>query len=48
MAFQELFTDNVPPSRLWTDKGRESYHQPVKRLLTANNVILYSTENEEK
>ena len=21
MAFQELSTDNAPPSRLWTDKG---------------------------
>ena len=26
-AFQELFTDNVPPSRLWTDKGTEFYNQ---------------------
>ena len=48
MAFQELFTDNAHPSRLWTDKGTEFYNQHVKRVLTANNVTLYSTENEEK
>ena len=48
MAFQELFTNNAPPIRLWTDKGTELYNQYVKRVLTANNVTLYSTENEEK
>ena len=48
MAFQELFTDNAPPSRLWTDMGTEFYNQHVKRVLTANNVALYSTENGEK
>ena len=48
MAFQELFTDNAPPSRLWTDKGTEFYNRQVKRVLAANNVTLYSTENEEK
>ena len=48
MAFQKLFTDNAPPSRMWTDKGTEFYNQHVKRVLTAKNVTLYSTENEEK
>ena len=48
MAFQELFTDNAPPSRLWTDKDTEFYNQQVKRVLIANNVTLYSMENEEK
>ena len=38
MAFPELGTDN----------GTEFYNQQVKRVLTANNVKLYSTENEEK
>ena len=33
---------------LWTDKGTEFYNQQLKRVLTANNVTLYSTENEEK
>ena len=36
------------PSRLWTDKGTEFYNQELKTVLTANNVMLYSTENEEK
>ena len=36
------------PSRLWTDKGMEFYNQHVRRVLDANNVTLYSTENEEK
>ena len=36
------------PSRLWTNKGTEFYNQHVKRVLTANNVTLDSTENEEK
>ena len=48
VAFQELFTDSTPPSRLWTDNGTEFYNQHVKRVLAAINVILYSTENEEK
>ena len=49
MAFQELFSStNAFPSRLWTDKGTYFHNQQVKRVLTANNVALFSTENEEK
>ena len=50
MALQKLFTTttNASPSRLWTHKGTEFYNQQSKRVLTANNVTLYSTENEEK
>ena len=40
MTFQELFTDNAPPSRLWTDKDTEFYNQQVERVLAANNVAL--------
>ena len=36
------------PTRLWTDKGKEFYNKTVKNLLEKNNIILYSTENEEK
>ena len=46
-AFRKLFL-NGHPSRLWTDKGTEFYNQQLKAVLTANNVMLYSTENEEK
>ena len=49
MAFHKLFSStNAPPSRLWTDKGTEFYNQQLKRVLAANNVTLYSAENEEK
>ena len=37
-----------PYLTLWTDKGTEFYNQQLKRVLTANKVTLYSTENEEK
>ena len=40
--------EDASPSRLWTDKGTEFYNQQLKRLLTANNVTLNSTVNEEK
>ena len=48
MAFQKYFTINAAPSRLCTDKGTEFYNQQLKRVLTVNNVTLYSTKNEEK
>ena len=48
MTFQKLFTTNASPSRLWTDKGTEFYNQQLKRVLTAHNVTLDPTENEEK
>ena len=48
MALQKLFTTNAPPNRLWANKGAEFYNQQLRRVLTANNVTLYSTENEEK
>ena len=46
-AFQKLFL-NGHPSRLWTDKSTEFYNQQLKAVLAAKNVMLYSTENEEK
>ena len=46
MTFPELFTNDAPPSRLWTDKGTEFYNQHVKRVLTANNVALYRERGE--
>ena len=46
-AFRKMF-HNGHPSRLWTDKGKEFYNQQLKCVLEANNVMLYSTENEEK
>ena len=46
-AFRELFFAGHP-SHLWTDKGTEFYNQQLKAVLAANNVMLYSTEPEEK
>ena len=46
-AFRKLFL-NGHPSRLWTDKGIGFYKQQLNAVLAANNVMLYSTENEEK
>ena len=47
-AFRKLLLHNGHPNRLWTDKGTEFYNQHLKGLLGAYNVMLYSTENEEK
>ena len=47
-AFQMLFTNNKPPAKLWTDKGTEFYNVNMKKVLKEHNVLLYSTENEEK
>ena len=46
-AFRKLF-HNGHPSRLWTDKGTELYNRQLKAVLEGNNVMFYSTENEEK
>ena len=45
-AFRKLF-HNGHPSRLWTDKGSEFYNRQLKSVLEANDVMLYSTENED-
>ena len=46
-AFRKLFLAGHS-SRLWTDKGTEFYNQQLKAVLAANNVTLYSTENDVK
>ena len=46
-AFKELFEERVP-TRIWVDKGREFWNSSLKQLLGKHNIILYSTENEEK
>ena len=47
LTFRKLFLA-CHPSCLWTDKGTEFYNAQLEAVLTANNVTLYSTENEEK
>ena len=45
-AFRKLVL-NGHLSRLWTDKGNVFYNEQLKAVLAANNVMLYSTGNEE-
>ena len=47
VAIRKLFR-NGHLSRLWTDKGTEFYNRQLKSVLEANDVILYSTEIEDK
>ena len=47
-AFRESWKKQKPPTKLWTDKGKEFYNKSMKDLLEKNNVELYSTEDEEK
>ena len=43
-----IFLLGGPSSRLWTAKGTAFFNQQLKAVLAANNMMLYSTENEEK
>ena len=47
-AFQSLWRKQPPPHKLWTDQGKEFYNKSMKDLLEKNNVLMYSTGNEEK
>ena len=46
-TFRKLFR-NGHPSRLWADNCTEFYNRQLKGVLEANDVMLYSTKNEEK
>ena len=45
-AFKTLFKDRKL-IYIWSDKGSKFYNRQVKELLKANDIELYSTENEE-
>ena len=48
-AFEKIFTSSRRhPRLLRTDRGSEFYNSSVKRLLSKHDILLYSTENEEK
>ena len=47
-AFENIFKSGRKPQLLWTDKGTEFYNGNVKRMLSKENIKLYSTENAEK
>jgi hypothetical protein len=46
-AFELIFSQRKP-TRIWLDKGKEFYNLKVKNLFKANEIEMYSTENEEK
>ena len=47
-AFKTIFKEGRKPEMIWVDKGKEYYNKNMKELLDKNNIVMYSTENEEK
>ena len=47
-ALQKIFKENKSPAKLWVDKGREFYNKDVSALLKKNDILIYSTNNDEK
>ena len=39
---------NREPNNLWVDQGRELYTKLMQEWLDNNNILMYSTHNEEK
>ena len=39
---------NREPNNLWVDHGRELYNKLMQEWLDTNNILMYSTHNEEK
>ena len=39
---------HIKPNKIWVDKGSEFYNAYFKKWLRDNNIIMYSTHNEEK
>ena len=39
---------NREPNNLWVDQGRELYNKLMQEWLDNNNILMYSTHNEEK
>ena len=39
---------HVKPSKIWVDKGSESYNASLKKWLQDNDILMYSTHNERK
>ena len=48
-AFQKIFKEsNRKPNKIWVDKGSEVYNSSVKKWLKANDIEMYSIDNEGK
>ena len=48
-AFIERLNEtNSKPKKLWVDQGREFYDKLMQEWLDNNNILMYSTYNEDK
>ena len=48
-AFDKIIKQsNKKPNKIWVDQGREFYNNFFKKLLSDNDIIMYSTYNEGK
>ena len=47
-TFSKLWQNEVPPKRLWVDKGSEFFNKAMKLVNKKKNIKMYTTENEEK
>ena len=48
-AFQKTLKESDrKPNKIWVDKGREFYNSSFKKLLTDNDIEMYSIHNEGK
>ena len=48
-AFQSILKQsNRKPNKIWVDKGSEFYNAYFKKWLRDNDIVMYSTHNEEK
>ena len=39
---------NHKPTKLWVDQGREFYNKLIQELLDNNDILIYSTHNDDK
>ena len=48
-AFKKIIKQsNRKPNKIWVDQGGEFYNHVVKKWLSSNDIIMYSTFNEGK
>ena len=48
-AFHKIIKQSkTKPNKIWVDQGREFYNNNLKKWLSDNNIIMYSTNNEGK
>ena len=46
-GLEKIFKEKRP-RKLWSDRGSEFYNAEVRKLLKKHDILLYSTENDEK